>query len=108
MFQKMVAIIAFSILIITLILTGIFLARRKGTGNYPPVVGTCPDYWEEQKVDNKNMCVNVKNLGNCGIDKKDFNITEFKGEIGNCHKKRFAENCDLTWDGITNNANICK
>ena len=108
MFQKTVGIIAFSILIVTLVLTGIFLAKRRGSGNYPPVVGSCPDYWEEQKINEKNVCVNVKNLGNCGVDKKDFDIAEFKGDIGNCNKKKYAENCDLTWDGITNNPNVCK
>jgi len=107
MFQKTVSIIAISILLILLVIVGIFLSYNKGSGTYPPVIGNCPDYWEEQKKNNKNICVNIKSLGTCGISEEDFNLSHYKGAVGNCNKKKFAEQCDLTWDGITNNNDIC-
>lgn len=108
LFQKTLVLIALIALLIFLLFTGILLYNGKNQ-SFIEQVGNCPDYWEEQEINNEKICVNVKNLGNCPSENnKNFNIPQYKGKIGNCNKKRFADSCELTWDGITNNSEICK
>ena len=35
----------------------------------------------------------------------NFNIFPFNTAKGNCYKADWANKCNLTWDGITNNSN---
>ena len=44
-FQSIVLLIAILLLIVCLILIGIALAKSKNIQQWPPIVGTCPDYW---------------------------------------------------------------
>ena len=38
----------------------------------------------------------------------DFTTPQWNGSgTGNCTKFKWAKSCNLSWDGITNNANIC-
>ena len=37
----------------------------------------------------------------------DFSSTEFTGANGQCAKKKWADNCGLTWDGVTNMTGSC-
>ena len=60
-------------------------------------------------IDSKQLCYNVKNLGNASCDKTmDFTADYWQGSEGNCSKFKWAKDCDLTWDGITNKSDICK
>ena len=55
------------------------------------------------------MCVNEKDLGKDICPKEmNFNDSVWQGNRGLCMKKVWANECDLTWDGITNNNEICK
>jgi len=102
-----------------MVFIGTVLYKNKYSVIYPPIVADCPDYWlnepEDNKsssnvdVDKKQLCYNVKNLGNASCNKTmDFTTSYWQGSEGKCHKSKWAKDCDLTWDGITNKSDICK
>ena len=37
----------------------------------------------------------------------NFNNPPWSGSNGLCVKSKWARTCDLTWDGVTNNADAC-
>ena len=104
MFQKTVFTIAIVILIITLCFIGITLRRQKYNSAYPPVIPNCPDYWDISG----NICKNSMNLGKdtCRGD-MDFSTAQWSGNSGLCSKYTWAKTCNLTWDGITSNHELC-
>lgn len=104
-FQKYVLyIVGFLFVIIISGLSIIILKNRKIlSGENKIKVSKCPDYWIENNE--KNKCVNNKHLGTCNIDEIDYSLFKNKdNEL--CNKSKWAKDCDLTWDGITNNSNI--
>ena len=102
-FQTLTIFVASIILILLLTFIGYSLYNNRKNQNFPPVIGECPDYW----ISNNNECSNPHNLGRC-TGPKSFNTKDYMGEGGNCMKSKWAKNCNLTWQGITNNPNICK
>ena len=106
-FQKIVLFAAVIILIITLVVIGIALSYAKNEENWPPMIPECPDYWIIDGSGNNTRCINVKDLGTCPPQsgKKhlnmNFNIPAFTGSNGNCAKYTWAQNCGISWDGIT-------
>lgn len=107
MFQKTVTTIAIIILIISLCFIGIALYRQKYNSDYPPVIPNCPDYWD---MSDNNVCKNIKNLGNDNEGcrgEKDFSTPQWAGQAGLCGKYKWAKSCNLTWDGISNNPELC-
>jgi len=106
-FQNIVMSIASVILIIVLIFIGISLYNNKKHSAYPPVIADCPDYWLDMSNDDSNRCVNSKNLGSCNTKDMDFSSSFWTGSDGLCRKYKWARKCDLTWDGVTTNSNIC-
>lgn len=118
-FQSIVLITAIVIFIICMIFIGTVLYQNKYSAIYPPITQECPDYWlnepddkntsSKMGIDSKQLCYNVKNLGNASCDKTmDFTADYWQGSEGKCRKFKWAKDCDLTWDGITNKADICK
>jgi len=102
-FQKTVIIVATIALIVLLAIIGITLHYHKTNITFPPVTSKCPDYWDISG----NLCLNTQNLGNnCG---KSFKYTDnkYKGSRGDCEKAKFARHCDINWQGITTNSDIC-
>lgn len=100
-----------------MIFIGTILYQNKYSAIYPPTSSDCPDYWlnKEDKdastssidPDPKQLCYNVKNLGRPSCDKEmDFTTDYWQGTQGDCRKIEWANKCDLTWDGITNNDTI--
>jgi hypothetical protein len=107
-FQQTVLIIATIILLVVLAIVGISLYKTTGSGDFPPVIGDCPDYWIAQNDGKNNICSNIKNLGKSSCPKTmNFNNPPWSGSNGLCVKSRWARGCDLTWDGVTNNADAC-
>ena len=105
-FQKIVIIIATVILIICLILIGISLHNKNGSAIFPPVVASCPDYWT---VKGKKCSVGKFPIStNCHIKEIDV-ITADSTRREKCRAQRKIKNsnCDITWDGITNNHHLC-
>lgn len=101
-FQKTVLIIAVIVLIVSLVFIGIVLRGLK-YDEWPPVVGSCPDYWVDQSPSggHGSVCANVKNLGTCNTKVMNFNTKAFTGSNELCAKYNWATNCDVSWDGIT-------
>lgn len=107
-FQKIVLIIAIILLILALIVFGSMLYTDKKV--YPPVQAQCPDYWIDMSggIGTGGYCINTKNLGKGSCSSKmNFNTGLWTGDDGICNKQKWANSCDLTWDGITNNPNAC-
>ena len=106
-FQRSVVIVFIIILLITLAFVSVMLYNAKYNQTFPPVIPNCPDYWlDNSKGDNIN-CFNIKNLGAeaCKRD-MDFSTADYKGNPGLCKKKKWATDCQITWDGISNNDSI--
>jgi hypothetical protein len=113
-FQKIVLIIAFIILIVTLVFMYYALKKATNTETWPPVIADCPDYWVDLSG-NGAACFNSHNLGTCNlpsrasdlgpiIDKNlmNFNQSPYSDPTnGICSKYTWANNCGVTWDGIT-------
>jgi hypothetical protein len=105
MFQQTVSTVAIIILILTLCFIGITLYNQKYNSNYPPVIPNCPDYWDASG----NKCVNSMSLGN--MDKcagpMDFTTAQWSGGDSLCAKYKWAKMCNLTWDGVSSQADQC-
>ena len=97
--------VATVILIFALIIVGIGLWRATHSSVFPPVIADCPDYWMDFSRGDGSVCTNVKGLGspNCDVV-MDFSGPAYEGSAGLCAKVNWARNCDITWDGVTNNS----
>ena len=109
-FNKIVLIIATIVLIVSLLILGYFLNVALLNDSYPPVVSECPDYWDVSG----NTCINKTfvNQGNGSSDCTTIETASFlmNGSDKNsviCEKKKKANECNLNWDGITNNSTAC-
>jgi hypothetical protein len=105
-FQKFILFAAIIILIIALVFIGIALSYSTDTA-WPPMTPECPDYWTMDGSGNAQQCINVKDLGTCppkGGEKHltmNFNSPAFTGSNEMCSKYTWANNCNVSWDGIT-------
>lgn len=74
------------------------------------IIGSCPDYWKlTSTTGGKTVCENVKNLGKSTCSKTmNFSVQPYNLQDGLCRKFKWAKGCDLTWDGVTNDINVCK
>lgn len=115
-FYKTSFMIMMVVLILSLAIMGVALHTSKGDVNFPPNISKCPDYYVYNPTTNK--CEDVKQLSTGGskdgtsCTNADFNqdIYKAKGtgpQSGICKKKRWAKHCNVPWDGITNNEDIC-
>jgi hypothetical protein len=105
-FQKLVLTIAIIILILLLVLIGTSLSNATAEEQWPPVIGSCPDYWVDLSG-NGEACFNSHSLGTCNIpsegnkNTKNFNQSPYNGTNGTCAKYKWANACKVTWDGLT-------
>ena len=86
---------------------GIALHNHNSKDIFPPVLASCPDYW----IDNASgdgchpgsvpLGPQTPKAG-CGQLPKH----KLK-KMSNCDKQQWANHCQLTWDGITNNLDLC-
>ena len=104
-FQKLTFIIGLIILIGMVILVSYSFYVLNKNRVFPPNIPECPDYFE---VTGENMCFNSKNIGRCGKETTDFNSDKYKGFNGLKEKLGWANNCEVVWDGITNNSELTK
>lgn len=109
-FQKILLALAIIGLIILLVIIGLSLSKSSSKMVWPPVVGSCPDYWIDLKG-NGEACYNAKSLGKCNLpstaqkNTMNFNVSPFNAENGTCSKYTWATRCGVTWDGITYGVN---
>jgi len=114
-FNKIVLIIALIVLIFSLLLIGYLLNISYLNDTYPPVISDCPDYWDVSlNSNNSKLCINKSkvNIGSQMRDCRSFSTDLFR-DTGRdeksviCAKKKKANTCIFTWDGITNNSLDC-
>ena len=107
-FQSVVITVGGVLLLVILVFIGFSLYRRKGDTAYPPVLASCPDYWQDLSTTGSkggSNCLNIQNLGlNTGVcnKKSDFSA------MTTCEKATWSKQCNITWDGITDNDDICQ
>jgi hypothetical protein len=104
-FQKSVLVAAVVILILALSFIGIAL-KYSNQHLWPPIIPSCPDYWTIDGSGNDTKCSNIKDLGSCPANDGDhlvmnFNNAPYIGEQATCAKYTWANNCNVSWDGIT-------
>jgi hypothetical protein len=109
-FQKIVLLGAIILLIIALVIIGIALANSTDQV-WPPMVPACPDYWTIDGSGNNTTCTNVKNLGTCPSGSgtsnlvMNFNKAPYVGANGSCAKYKWANSCNVSWDGVNYGVN---
>jgi hypothetical protein len=99
-------------LIITLAIMGVILGNSAKNQSFPSEYGMCPDYYT---IDSQNTCkINSNIYSNVTVDCMNKNFDDAKYNVGGtgpisglCEKKKWANTCGVSWDGITNNSNIC-
>ena len=105
-FQNSVLFGAIVILLIALVIIGIALVYGKNNYAWPPLTPPCPDYWTVNGEGDKATCMNVKNLGTCKAPTgskhltMNFNEAPYIGANGLCAKYNWANNCNISWDGV--------
>lgn len=100
-FQKISLLIASILVVLMLAFIGYMLYKAKSQVQFPPSIAQCPDYWT---VSNDNTCTNVLNLGSGCESPIDFSGPQWQGTTGMKAKYNWANNCGITWQGVTNNS----
>jgi len=106
-FEKSVLTVATILLIILLAAIGAMAYSSKFGQDFPPVQSECPDYWI---VNADGTCTNKQNLGTCADGSQhtmNFTTDQWTGPGGLKKKCDWAKNCNITWDGVTNNDTAC-
>lgn len=99
-FQQLILIVATIVLIFVLAVMGVLLGTASKNLKYSPEIGSCPDYFEIKKINNVDTCFNVKQLGGKCNRQQGYTEKDFGNTID--IKKKWANGCSITWDGITN------
>ena len=113
-FYKLICVIALVLLILCLAVVGVALKTSSQDVLFPPNVSECPDHYVKES---DGKCYNMKQFApsadNTKCDGIDFyssgNYTNpgMGPTSGMCHKKKWANDCGVNWDGITNNGSVC-
>jgi hypothetical protein len=97
--------------IVILIIVGYCMYLAKGNQVYPPSIANCPDIYT---IDTSGNCIAPSSLtfsdSKCAFynfSNSPYIASGTNFDSGICKKKLWAEGCDVKWDGITNNADIC-
>ena len=70
---------------------------------FPPIISKCPDFFI---INNEGKCENVANVGGATTTWNEAPM-ESTTEQGLCDLRNRLNMSNLTWDGITNNPDIC-
>ncbi len=112
-FQKTSLLIAAVLLIIALIITGVLIFNSLMEQSFPPIISDCPDYWDVHRDENNNIkCKNISTVNRGRASCQDYPVSQFSqnGTSENdliCAKYKWANECQIHWDGITNNKDAC-
>lgn len=114
-FYKIVCMVALVILMISLAFIGSVLANSSKDVQFPPNISKCPDNYEmvydedgefkSCRTTSRDALTTCKNAA-FTTDTK-YSIPGIGPTSGACEKKKWAKNCNVDWDGLTNNAEIC-
>jgi hypothetical protein len=78
--------------------------------------GCCPNGSYKTDADGTNCaidCYNTHQLGTISStctsipDQMNFTSDTYTGSTGICNKQKWASQCGITWDGVTNVTNAC-
>lgn len=108
-FYKLLLLVTLIVLFISLAIIGTILYNSSKNSVFPPNISKCPDYYYMNDdtcyhTSDENLPtftldeINSDNIGNPGTDE----LSEV------CGKKRWAKSNNINWDGLTNNADICR
>jgi hypothetical protein len=100
---QIILILAASImLILVLTFVGYTLYNHRKDQKFPPNIGLCPDHWTMGSDD--HTCMNSQGVGTFAPLEGDS--YDFTGS-SNCQKANYARLHGLSWDGITNDDDVC-
>lgn len=108
-FQNNVVRIATIIFIFFMALTSLMLLLAKQNQKFPPMYPTCPDYYTLKSEGEQAYCQDIKGLDYKGDNqakcvKLNISDDKYRGwktqQIKN--KLKWATDCGVTWDGLTN------
>lgn len=110
-FYKNIFISTILSVIILLGIVAYVMYNSKDKQIYPPILSNCPDYYN---LNDKGVCVNTgmwkisdQTCNNINFGESKYKVTGTGKDSGICAKKTKADDCKITWDGITNNYSIC-
>jgi hypothetical protein len=111
-FYKTTIIVAIIHLIIFLAILGVVMSNSYTEKIFPNQIQTCPDFYTfDGSYCNSNPNIySFTSSANCqSIDmtNEDFKVKGTGENSGLCAKKTRAQECKISWDGITNNSDIC-
>jgi hypothetical protein len=113
-FNKIVLMIATILLILGLIIIGILIVKSLEEQTYPPVQTDCPDYWNVNYTNGNVVCKhNSINTGYAATSQcRNYPVSLFSATGTSdadiiCEKFKWAKDCNIHWDGITNNPKAC-
>jgi len=106
--------VALVILTISLALIGSLLINSSKDVQFPPNISKCPDGYTMAYDFNTDStsCINTSSEITSDCQQEDFgdasyNMPGIGLTSGACAKKKWAQNCNVDWDGLTNNSLIC-
>ncbi len=111
-FYKFICILALVVLIVCLACIGVAMNSTSNTSIFPPNVSNCPDFYT---MDNSTNCTSTyTNTSSSDSDckQKSFDSDPYTNPgmgptSGMCAKQKWATECGVNWDGITNNPDVC-
>ena len=114
-FNKSVLFVSTILLIAGLIMVGNIIMINKANEVYPPVVSDCPDYWDVDYDNQANKLCKNNSYINDGYSKAScrsyphalFSANGSSAADIMCEKSKWAKDCNIHWDGITNNPDAC-
>lgn len=121
-YQRNVLIVAVVVLIVILTTLGVLMSSTSKGNNksiYPSEISECPDYYtmdlSSSDISTNVVCkvaTNIYDMNTTNCQTVDFSASQYKipgmgPTSGICNKKNWAIGCGVTWDGITNNSNVC-
>jgi hypothetical protein len=97
--------------VIMLCFVGYFMSISRKNETYPPSIADCPDYYT---LNSTGICNAGSNITTSDpvCNSEDFTKDIYKPSgtnftSGLCAKKQWANKCNVTWDGISNNDSLC-
>ena len=100
-----------------LIILGIIMYNSQGNQIYPAILSSCPDYYSMNPsgkcVGSSSVWTNITGQSastNLNCNMVDFSVNTQGGtgpSSGLCNMKKWANDCNISWDGITNNTSLC-
>jgi hypothetical protein len=111
----------YSVILSAFLLLGIIayvMYKQNATQLYPPTINSCPDYYAHDPtgicIANDKIWTDVDGLSslrtNLTCNNVDFSGNKVAGmskKSSLCSKKQWAEDCGVTWDGVTDNRMLC-